>query len=158
MTFRSLVCVFGIIFSNWSVANAAPLFGLHSKHPFCETDISTIELADFRDPLFSPLGFEKRAIRPGLRHVQQEICRCLPGWRRHQPPEVKSTLHIKPNAGEVRVVYSIATPRSRAVNRMAECLGEPTLKVTPMPYKSDIITEDGPVEEVFEYPIIVGLE
>ena len=67
-------------------------------------------------------------------------------------------LHIKPNEGEVRVVYSISTPRSRAENRMVACLGEPTLKVTPMPYKSDMITEDGPMEEIFEYPIIVGLE
>jgi hypothetical protein len=41
---------------------------------------------------------------------------------------------------------------------MVACLGEPTLKVKPMPYQSDIITEDGPLDEVFEYPIIVGLE
>jgi hypothetical protein len=158
MTFRLLVFGFGVLFTHGSVANGSPLFGLHTKHPFCETDMSTIELADFRDPLFSPLGLEQRAIRPGLRHVQQEICRCLPWWRRNQPSEVKSMLHIKPNEGEVRVVYSIATPRSRAENRMVACLGEPTLKVTPMPYKSDMITEYGPLDEVFEYPIIVGLE
>lgn len=128
-----------------------------SKHPFCAQDLSDLRLPTTGGPLVPPEGLVERGLRPGLMHAQQEVCRCLPRRPGQQPSVIRVQLHIKPNAGEVRVEYRIDPPWSRTMSRMVECLGEPTLTVEPMRYVSDIITQDAQVEEVLGYPLIVEL-
>ena len=82
--------------------------------------------------------------------------------RRHHQLTVRAGLHIAPNAGEVTVRYRVEGPEGRAASRararMRQCLGQPTLQVEPLPYRTDMVTDDGPVEEVLVFPIQVNLE
>lgn len=157
MKLRLLFCATGLLLSRPAQAFEYPTLQHHPDRPLCEQDLSTLRLPRLRAAWMMPEGFEERGLRPGLTHVRKEICRCLPRWRRQQPPEVRVLLHIKPNAGEVTVEYYIEPPWNRAQYRMLQCLGEPTLNVEPMPYYSDIITETGRAEEVFPYFILVDL-
>ena len=70
---------------------------------------------------------------------------------------VRAELHIAPNQGNVSVAYRVDRPWSPPVARMLACLGAPTLVVDPLPYRSDMVTEDGPVDEVLVFPIVVDL-
>jgi hypothetical protein len=71
--------------------------------------------------------------------------------------EIRAELRIDPNQGKTRVKYDIGSGQSRHLNRMKACLGEPTLTFDAIDYVSDMITEDGPVEEVIEYPLLFTL-
>ena len=157
MNIRLLVYMTWMLFSGAAKAATHPTIRHHPDSPLCEQDLSDLRLPRIRELLVLPEGLEDRGLRPGLLHVQQEVCRCLPRRRSHQPSVIWVLLHIKPNAGEVRVQYHIEPPWTRAMSRMVECLGEPILTVEPMKYRSDIITEDGPLEEVLSYPIEVEL-
>ena len=130
-----------------------------SPHPICTRDLSTVPL-NMRERLMRPAHLEERAIRPGLLHVQAEVCRCLPRRKRHHPGAVMARLHIAPNEGEVRVEYMLQSevPRTRPMEQMVTCLGSPTLMVEPIPYRSDMRDEDGPIEEILVYPILMDLD
>jgi len=151
-----LVSMTWMLLSPQSEAGTYPSLRHHPKHPFCAQDLSDLRLPTTGGPLVPPEGLVERGLRPGLMHVQQDVCRCLPRRRRHQPSVIRVQLHIKPNAGEVRVEYRIDPPWSRTMSRMVECLGEPTLTVEPMRYVTDMVTEDAQ-EEVLGYPLIVEL-
>ena len=128
---------------------------------FCAHDLTAVPLIRGTSPP-APAASRRRAIRPGLLHVQSELCRCLPPRRRHHQLTVRAGLHIAPNAGEVTVRYRVEGPEGRAASRararMRQCLGQPTLQVEPLPYRTDMVTDDGPVEEVLVFPIQVNLE
>lgn len=128
---------------------------------FCAHDLTAVPLIRGTSPA-RPSRFAEGAIRPGLLHVQSELCRCLPPRRRHHQLTVRAGLHIAPNAGEVTVKYRVEGPEGRAASRararMRQCLGQPTLQVEPLPYRTDMVTDDGPVEEVLLFPIQVNLE
>ena len=123
----------------------------HQRHPMCAEDWSS-EV----EPRSKLMG---RFVPPSIQHVQQSICRCLPKRRKKQPQMVRANLHIEPNKGEVRVVYDITPPWNRPVERMVACLGEPTLKLEPMKYVTDMIGKDGrPIKETLVYPVRIELE
>jgi len=128
-------------------------------HPICKNDLSKVPL-NLRGRLMRPAHLEERALRPGVLHVQAEVCRCLPSRPRHQPDAVKAKLHIAPNKGEITVEYIIQSPEpdSRRMERMTDCLGHPTMAIEPIPYRSDMRDENGPIEEVFVYPVLLNLE
>ena len=123
--------------------------------PLCSSDFSTMRLPVIRGILQQPEGIADRGIRPAIDRIQQEVCRCLPRWRRNHPQELWATLHIKPNAGEIRLEYYLEPPWSRPTQRMLACLGEPTLTVESMPYSSDMLIDNKAVEESLGYPIRV---
>ena len=58
----------------------------------------------------------------------------------------------------MNIVYRKFEDPNRAMNRMMECLGEPTIEIKPMPYVSDIITPEGRREAVLKYPIVLIFE
>ena len=128
--------------------------GTSSRHPLCKKDFSEVRLPIEHRSFHGPEGFVERGIRPGLLYVQREVCRCLPRRRRHQPASVRANLGIQPNLGEVKVSYRVELPWSRPMRRMVVCLGEPTFTVEPMKYVSDIITEEGRLDEVLDYPLL----
>ena len=151
-----LTAIACVLFTSPAAARAFPSFRLHSVHPICDQDFSDFRFPSLRGPFVPPEGLEERGLRPSLQYVQQEVCRCLPKRHRHQPSEIRVELHIRPNAGEVTLEYRVEPPWTRPMERMVGCLGEPTLTVEPMPYVTDIVTEDGR-EEVLGYPILFDL-
>lgn len=137
-------------FLAWTIAttvSAAP-------HPICTSDFSTVPLSPM-GLLEPPARLGEGAVRPGLLHVQAEVCRCLPRRRSHQPEDVLAQLHIAPNDGVVRVAYTFAPPDAppRVVDRLQRCLGGSTLRVEPMAYRSDMIVDGEPVDEELMYPL-----
>jgi len=124
---------------------------------FCALDLSDTPISQGSRRLFGPANLGEGAIRPGLLHVQDDLCRCVPWRRRHQPSVVRAELHIAPNRGHVTVAYRVEQPWSPPVARMVACLGAPMLVVDPLPYRSDMVTEDGPLDEVLVFPIVVEL-
>ena len=156
MRARVLILVGGLSFSSHGQARSH----FFSPHPICTTQLDTPQR---RSQLASrsawPGGlFVDGFIWPGILHVHQEVCRCLPRRKRHQPPIIRADLNISPNKGEVHVTYRIDGPQSRPTQRMMACLGEPTLSVEPMAYVSDMITQDGRAEEILVYPIKMVLD
>ena len=139
-------------------AKEYPVLHHTAENPLCEQDLSQVRLPPLIGLLVPPEGVEVRALRPGVMHVQQEVCRCIPRWRRHQPKHIVVQLHIQPNWGKVTVESTVETPWTRPQQRMMACLGKPTFTVDPMPYRSDIITPDGPREEGLGYNILVVLD
>ena len=128
------------------------------RHPICDSDLSTVSL-NIHGRLMRPVGLEERALRPGLLHVQADVCRCLPRRRRLHPDAIMARLHIAPNKGEVQVEYILQSigPHTHPQERMTPCLGHPTLQVEPMPYRSDMLDENGTRNEVLVYPILFKL-
>ncbi len=141
----------------WSLLLASQLT-IARRHPICVGDLSTVPL-NMHGLLMRPVGFEDRALRPGLLNVQADVCRCLPRRRRHHPDAVMARLHIAPNKGEIQVEYILQStgPRTRPQGRMVPCLGTPTLRVEPMPYRSDMRDANGSADEVLVYPILLQL-
>lgn len=127
-------------------------------HPICSADLSELPLPGLSDRLWVPAGLEAGAVRPGLRHVQAEVCRCLPRRPDVQPAAVHARLHIRPNAGEMQVTYRVDAAADEETARLVACLGSPTLRVEPISYRTDMVTEDGPVDEVLVYPVRLDLQ
>ena len=152
-----LFCMTWMLFSAKAEARHHLIIRHQPDRPLCEQDVSDLRLPVIRGILQQPEGLVDRGLLPSLKHIQEEVCRCLPRRPPRQPEYILVQLHIKPNEGEVKLEYVIATPWTRPQKRMMLCLGEPTLNVEPMKYGSDIITEDGPMDEVLGYPIEVDL-
>lgn len=146
-----------MLFSTNAEANRTPSFLRPNVNPFCKQDLSEAPLPINPSRLVSPEGFVERGLRPGLLHIQKEVCRCLPRRARDQPEILLIKMHIKPNAGELVLEYQTDPPWSGPTRQMMGCLGKPTLAVEPMPYVSDMITEDGPAEKALVYPIKLTL-
>lgn len=132
-----------------------PALPRHPKRAFCKQDLSAIRLPFHGGGFPAARSLKEHAVRPGLLHVQQELCRCLPRRKRRLPAEVDALLHIQPNAGVVTIHYTVAPSQNRGVGRMMACLGQPTLTVQPIRYVSDIVTKDGK-REVLRYPLKVS--
>ena len=141
-----IVWLFGLL-----SAHAGPGTPFGVKHPICAADYSEFHLPINRWHL--PKDYAGRSVRPGLLYVQAELCRCLPRRRRHQPAEVFAQMHIQPNAGQVRVTYRIDPQDSARLQRMLQCLGEPSISVEPTPYVTDMVGDGVPIEEVLVYPL-----
>ena len=47
--------------------------------------------------------------------------------------------------------------RTKQIDRMLECMGEPEISVTPMPYKSDVVYTDGRKYVFPKYPLWIYL-
>ena len=129
-------------------------------NPLCEQDVSALPLFPIRGIFTQPESLRERALQPALRHIQASLCQCLPRRIRHQPIHIPVMLWIQPNAGEIRVEYTVTVepPWTQPVQRMIRCLGEPTLEVEPMPYASDMLRDSDRTEETLGYPILVDLE
>ena len=149
------LCATWVVLSGSAAAYDPPTLQNHAENSLCERDFSEMRMPLIRGIFSQPEGIADRGLRPAIERIQQEVCSCLPRWRRHHPNELWVQLHIKPNAGEIRLEYLIEPPWSRPIQRMLACLGDPTLTVEPMPYQSDMLTSDGRVEEVLGYPIRV---
>lgn len=135
------------------------LAGSHARTPpICAADLSTLRLEPM-GLLQPPLRLEEHAVRPGLLHAQADLCRCLPRRVRHHPDSMIARLHIAPNAGTVRISYTIDAPAeaARATERMRHCLGAPTVTVPPVYYRSDMIVDGEPIDEEFVYPLRFNL-
>lgn len=158
MRIRTLLGAFLLFSSGQVQAQRFPTLQNTAESPLCEQDLTERRLPGISGIFAQPKGIIERGLRPAAQHVQAEVCRCLPRRIRHQPLEVRVALHIEPNAGKIRVQYHIEPPWSRPMYRMVQCLGEPTLKVEPMAYASDIITAAGRAEELLGYFILVDLE
>ena len=157
MNIRPFVVAMWMLVSTGVEAGTSPTRERYPARLFCSRDLSEFPFPVRPSPLTSPEGLVEGALRPGLTRVQRDVCRCLPRRRRHHPPVISAWLLIQPNAGAVTVEYRLQRPWSRPMTGMVECLGEPTLTIQPMSYVSDMITEDGRVEEVLRYPLIVEL-
>ena len=154
---QTLWCVAGLMMATSARADDRRAKRSAAKHPICAQDLSAVALPDQFSGLSGPAGLEGSAIRPGMLRVQQDLCRCLPR-KRHQPAMLRAELHIRPNEGQVDIRYLMDTSLTKPQKRMRSCLGGPTLQVTPMPYKTDMVTADGPVDEVLKYPIHMILD
>ena len=146
-----------MLFATTAHAYDVPTFAHHPKNPICAQDLSSVRVPMIRGVLGQPDGLVDRGLRPSLAYMQQEVCHCLPRNPRRQPAEILVQLHIRPNAGEVTLEYRVEPPWSRSVTRMMQCLGEPTLTVEPMDYRSDMITPEGRADEVLDYPVRLEL-
>ncbi|HCH61303.1 MAG TPA: hypothetical protein DFR83_00765 [Deltaproteobacteria bacterium] len=127
----------------------------HARPPhICAADLSTLPLEPM-GLIEPPVRLEEHAVRPGLLRAQADICRCTPRRPRHRPSAVLARLHISPSAGTVRVAYTFDAPDGspRAAERMRRCLGMPTLTVEPLPYRSDMLVDGEPIDEVLVYPL-----
>lgn len=124
-------------------------------HPICAVDLSTVQLSVGQALFLPPQQLEERALRPGLLYVQSEVCRCLPRRKRHQPDVVRAWLRIALGKGELTVEYGLeaAEEHHRSAQRMVACLGEPTLHMVPLQYRSDIRTAEGSGGEIMVYPL-----
>ncbi len=151
------VCMTWMLFSTDAQANRFSSLRHHAKNPFCKQDLSEVQLPINSSPLVSPEGFVDRGLRPGILHIQKDVCRCLPRRKQHQPSLLSVQMHIKPNAGEIVLEYQADPPWSGPMSRTMACLGKPTLTVEPMRYVSDIITEDGRSEKALVYPVKLEL-
>ena len=124
---------------------------------FCGQGLSEVHLPLSSGPAIHPDHFRERALRPGLMQVQSDLCRCLPRRARNRPAEVTAHLHAEPNAGRMRVEYLVERPWSARVERMMNCMGQPTLSFAPIPYVSDMVLPDGRKEVFPHYPVRIEL-
>ena len=146
-----------ILLSGPSFANEPLPRADRSKNPICASDVSKLPIQVRGLLMAEPDNLVERAIRPGLRHVQQATCRCLPRRSKRQPSEVRAVLHIAPNAGTMTVKYAIGPEEHRFVERTRACLGEPVVAFEPVDYVSDMVTPEGRVEEIIRYPLLFQL-
>lgn len=158
MTRAIVSCLlFGLTASTEASASEPGTRLFRASHPICRSDLSDVPLPEEGRLLSGPRDLDRHAIRPGILKVQDDICRCMPRSR-HQPARVRAELRIHPNEGRVDIHYMLDGPLSPPQKRMRSCLGSPTMDVTPMPYRSDMVTEDGPVDEVLKYPVHMILD
>ena len=102
-------------------------------------------------------GVFQRFVVSGLQRVQADLCRCLPRRRRHIPETAHIMLHIRPQPGEIKLVYRLEPSASASSQQISTCLGEPTVQVRPSDYVSDMLTGDGSRRETLRYPLRVEL-
>jgi hypothetical protein len=157
MNSKLLVVLVSGLYAGRAEARGSTTLYHRAEAPLCEQDLTEIRIPNLSGMLLPPEGMIEHGLRPSLLHIQREICRCLPQRPKHQPSHILARLSIQPNAGQIGVKYKTETPWTRPVNRMMDCLGEPTLSVQPMRYTSDMITSEGRVEEVLGYFIMVEL-
>jgi hypothetical protein len=125
-----------VLFLIMTLAHAA-------KPPVCTQDFLAYPLPIQVGSLSKPANFGERAVRPGLLRVQDDVCGCVPRRSSKWPALVKANLWVEPNQGKIRIEYIIDEERTRSIDRMLECMGEPKFSVEPMPYQTDIIYPDG---------------
>ena len=154
---RNLLACAWLLFSTHADARTPFSLRKNANHAFCKQDLSQVPILRGGDSFHLPENFEEHGLRPGLLHIQDAICSCLPRRQQHHPAEVRAWLHISPNQGEMTVKYKISPPPSPPITRMETCLGQPTVPVEPMPYVTDMVTADGPIDEVLVYPVLIGL-
>ncbi len=133
-------------------------FAHAAKSPLCTQDFSEYPLPMRTGVLSKPANFAEGAVRPGLLRVQEDMCRCLPRRASRWPALVKSNLWVQPNEGKIRIEYIIDEERTPPIDRMLECMGEPTFDIEPMPYTTDIIYTDGRKAVFPRYPIWMHLK
>ena len=128
-----------------------------AKLSFC-TEAPTDVPLPASSPLLPSAGQMDLALRPGVERFQEDICRCLPRRQRKQPAWIEAELIAIPSQGETRVKYELPASESDAIRRLARCLGEPTVTFEAFPYRSDMVTEDGPQPGTLRYPLKLTLE
>ena len=128
-----------------------------AKPSICKSDISTYQLPPAAGGLSGPAGFTEGAVRPGLVRVRDDLCRCVPRRKSKWPDLLKSNLWVRPNEGKIRIEYMIDEERTKHIDRMLECMGEPEISVTPMPYKTDVVYTDGRKYVFPKYPLWIYL-
>ena len=129
-----------------------------AEPPFCAQDFADLLPQDPTGTFIDAKKLRTRALQPGLRRFQKDLCRCLPWWSRNWPGAVRAHLHTDPNAGELRVEYIVKQPWTRPIRRMMKCMGEPKLTFEPIPYVSDIVLPDGQRGAFPHYPVVVVLD
>lgn len=133
--------------------------GVHAAvPPICKADLSDHSVPVSGGPLRAPPDLAERAIRPGLIQVQEDTCRCLPKRRKHRPDRVRATLHIKPNAGTMRLAYTVEPMGTPLIGQMLACMGQPELTFEPMVFVSDIVYSDGTRGNSLRYPVLFEMD
>jgi len=125
--------------------------------PFCDQDPSEARFPMHLSAHISRKRLIDDVLQPSLDRAQNDICQCLPRWRRQWPTSVRAHLHIAPNEGTVRIEYRIENPTPPPIRRMLACMAEPTLTFEPIPYVSDIILPDGSRGQFPVYPFLFVL-
>lgn len=122
--------------------------------PFCDQDPSDTRFPMHLSAHISRTRLIDDVLQPSFDRAQNDLCECLPRWRRQWPHSVRAHLHIAPNEGKVRIEYRIDNPTSRPIRRMLACMAEPTLTFESIPYVSDIIRPDGSRGQFPVYPFL----
>jgi len=139
-----------LLFLTMALAQAA-------RSPVCSLDFLDYPLPSTAGSAWMPRDFLEGAVRPGLRRLQEDVCRCLPRRPSRWPDVVMAALWVEPNKGKIRIEYTVEQEKTPQIDRMLQCMGEPKFSVEPMPYKTDIVYPDGR-EEVFpRYPVLLYL-
>ena len=101
-------------------------------HPICAADLSEVQMSGGQALFLPPNQLEEHALRPGLLHVQAEVCRCLPRRRRHQPDVVRAWLNIALGEGQITVEYSVEASGPGGLHPMHDGFGHGARSTSPV--------------------------